>query len=214
MSRYVINAWPLWNISQLMNTLTECCFSSVLSEGSEELNLTSRAACCIRSLPQHIGLCTIRLHVCLTTCVHRSQRAERCSIFLAVIYIMCVGASPVMPYPTEDLLWAWCFYFQHVFLSICLRMHANCTCTNNHKARPTPTHIHTLQLFPFPSEEILIIILCVIMPVMPIHNGASAGCPAGVLPRAHIKAIIAWLAFRPSAFFVYMCLMIPREHPL
>ena len=59
------------------------------------------------------------------------------------------------------------------------------------------------------------------MPVMPIHTGASTACPAGVLPRVHIKAIIERLASRPAAVFVYMCLlhtvmwnqMLPCEHP-
>lgn len=82
-------------------------------------------------------------------------------------------------------------------------------------------HTHTLQLFPFSSEEILTIILCVILPVMPIHTGASVGCPAGVLPRTHIKAIIERLASRQPGFSVYMCLlhtvmwdwMIPCERP-
>lgn len=49
-------------------------------------------------------------------------------------------------------------------------------------------HAHTRQLSAFASEEnyiiiIVIIILCVIMPVMPIHAGATPESPAGFLPR-------------------------------
>lgn len=59
------------------------------------------------------------------------------------------------------------------------------------------------------------------MPVMPIHTGASAERPAGVLPSAHIKAVIERLASRRAAAFVYMCLlhtvmwnqMLPCERP-
>lgn len=128
---------------------------------------------------QHVALCTFSLHVCLPL-ISVPLIPEECATpnvpsprGLAPVWVHLRRRSP-----TEGLT-----QLSHAPIS------ANTFQRSTHrKVVPPGAHTHTRQLSAFASEEnyiiiIVIIILCVIMPVMPIHAGATPESPAGFLPR-------------------------------
>lgn len=123
------------------------------------------------SLPAHVALCAFSLRVCLPL------------ISVPPIPLGIHGLAPARVHlqsccSTEGLGQLSC-------------MHLSQICPNSSTQKlllPACAHAHTHKLSASVSEEnyitiIVIIIPCVIMPVMPIHAGATGESPAGFLPR-------------------------------